>query len=85
MKCMPSLGEWISKGNVGPPTNGGTFNNLNFVFKLYTIVLCKRFRHKLNYFVFCQENFKIFFTHADILNNYYKINFWITSIVRFEL
>jgi hypothetical protein len=67
MKFMPSLGEWILEGDVGPPTNGGMFNNLNIVFKLYTIVLCEQFQHKLNYFIFIQNFEKIFFTCADIL------------------
>jgi len=73
MKCMSSLGEWISKGDVGPPTNGGTFNNLNIVFKLYIIVLNKQFQHKL----FCQK----FTTCVELLIIIIKSNFEILQLL----
>jgi len=58
---------------VGPPTNGGTFNNLNIVF----IVLNKQFQHKLNYFLFCQK----FTTCVELLIIIIKSNFEILQLL----
>ncbi len=80
---ITSLQEWISKGDVGPPTNGGTFNNLNIVFKLYTVILYEQFQHKLNYFLFCQKFEKIFTTCAEILIIIIKSNsemLWLSGL-----